>query len=397
MRLYTTAELAALSPNIMQRSFSANLMRIQPNGASPLLGLSGMARERRITAIAHSYYSKRHLFPQVVASGAQTSGADPVVVDDTSDMKAGTILLNYLITPGVFTAPELIRVDAVTNSTDLDVSRGYAGTTPAAIADNAVLIEVGTAYEEGSAAPIARAVTMTEHTNFTQIFRNTWDVTETASAVSLEPGVELMSENKEDASFLHGQAIEWSAIFGRKDATTLNGRPLRTMDGIESIITQFAPGNINAAGATTTFKQLEAMLHPTLDNVVIGRGGTGKKLLMCGRQAVQTINEIGRASGFFELERSQTNFGMTFSTFQTARGSFELIEHPLLNSNPNTVGMAIITDLASFDFLNLRPTMHKDIDMVGVDAQSGVYTTELSLEMTNPLAWGIIYGLTAGA
>jgi hypothetical protein len=403
MRLYTTTELANQSANLMARSFSANLMRIQPNGAFPLFGLSGLAAERRIQAIAHSYYSKSALFPSITVDNggpipSAAAGTNQTVsVVSTDNIVVGSNMLVKRYTAGTYAAPEIISIAAVNSSTSIDIKRGIgASGTQAAIANGTILIEVGNAFEEGSARPVARAVSMAEHTNFTQIFRNSWDVTYTAEAVALEPGVKLMSENKEDAMFLHAQDIEWSTIFGRKDAFTRNGRPIRTMDGIESIVTQFAPNNLHAAAATTTFKQLEAMLHPTKDQIVSGRS-SGKKTLFCGSQAIEVINEIGRASGYFELQPNSTTFGMEFMTFKTSRGEWELVEHQLLNAHDQTKSMCIVADVSNFDYLTLRPTKHEATAYDGTDATSGNFTTELTVEMTNPLAWGIIYGLTAGA
>lgn len=396
MRLYTTADLTAMSSNLQKRSFAANLLRIQPNGgAAPLFALSGYAKERRIKAVADSYWIKRAVFPSVVLanSGTAAAGDTTITVLDSSPIVVGAVLMFYQSVAGTYTAPELLRVDAIAGNV-LTVTRGVGGTTAASIPDTTVLYQVASAYEEGSARPVARSIEIEEHTNFTQIFRSSWDVTRTAAQVSLEPAVDLKAENKEDAAFFQAQSIEWATLFGRKGTQTVNGRPVRYMDGIESIITQFAPGNISAAASTTNFTQLEAMLHPTLDYAVDGRTGTTRTIL-AGSRAVDVINNVGRKSGYYELEPKSTHFGMQFRTFATSRGTFELIEHPLLNAHAALRGTAIIAELGGLDFQQLQPTMHQDIAFDGQDAVSGVYTTELTVKLTNPLAWGMIHNLTA--
>lgn len=401
MRLYTTADLLSQSSNIIQRSFSGNLLRIEPNGSFPIFGLAGLARKKQIRAVAHSYYSKRAVFPSVVVDGAHLAGDTAITVDDSSEVKPGSVLMMYLVTPGTYTAPELMRVVAVPDGVTITVTRGVGSTTPTAIADNAVLFEVGNAYGEGSNMPQARSISSEEHTNFTQIFRDSWNVTRTARQVALEPNIMQEAENKEDGAFFHAASIEWSTLFGRKQATTdplNNNNPLRYMDGIESLVTQHAPGNINAAGATTTFKQLEQMLHPTLD-FKTNRGGSSSRTLLVGSQAMETIQEIGRNSGYFELQADNTMFGTQFKRFKTTRGNWDMIEHPLLNSNDYLKSMAIIADMSSFDYRFLQDTIHQNtaFDTNGTDATSGVFTTELTMEILNPLAWGIIYNLQAAA
>jgi len=145
-------------------------------------------------------------------------------------------------------------------------------------------------------------------------------------------------------------------------------------------------------------KQLETMLHPTLEYKT-NRGGGNSRTLYCGSQAYETINEIGRINGNFELQQDNTVFGTQFTRFRTSRGNWTMMEHPLLNSNDYTKSMSIVADLSSFDYRFLQDTMHQDtaFDTNGTDASSGVYTTELTMEMGNPLAWGILYNLQAAA
>ena len=83
---------------------------------------------------------------------------------------------------------------------------------------------------------------------------------------------------------------------------------------------------------------------------------------------------------------------------------FNLVEHPLLNTNDTWKKMAFVLDLGSFDLMYLtgRDTLHdkynKRGDITdGADAEGGVLTTECTLEMVNPLANGVIYNLTDAA
>lgn len=394
MRFYTTADFPA---NLMQRSFAANLMRVQPNGSAKLLALSGMAKTRSLKAVAHSYWLKRAEFPQFTTVGTHADSAVTINVVSSDGAKVGALLIAFNIVAGTFAAPELIRITSIPSGTSIGVAREQGGTNAvASLAAGTVLLEVGSMFEEGSSHPAARSITTSEHTNFTQIFRDSWDVTKTASAVSLEPMGSIVAENKTDAAFFHANSIEWNLLFGRKGVTTINGRPARLMDGIESIIQQHAPNNIFAAGSTTTFTQLESMLHPVLDWAVDGMSGTNRTLF-CGSTAMDVINSIGRASGYYQLMADGEVFGMRFKRFHTSRGTWDLVEHPLLNQHPTTRRMAIIADLASFDIMWLRPTEHQDIAFDGVDAVQGVYTSELTVQVPNPMGWGIIYNLTAAA
>lgn len=399
MRLYSTAEWLAQSSNIIRRSFAAKLMELEPNGSCPIFALTGLAQERTLQSHAHSYYSKRYVVPSATLSAAVTTGAiTTFTVDNPSAFRVGSILMVYRITAGTYAAHEFVRVTAV-GTTTIDVTRGYAGTTAAAaaIANGTVLLEVSSSFEEGSTKPTARNYALQEHTNYMQIYRDLWDLTGTMQSIGLEPDITAVANNKKDAMFMHGATIEQSIIFGRKSAVTgPNGKPLRTMDGIEAMVQNMAPNNIRVAGSTTTFSQLEAMIHPVLDVSANGRR-SNSRLIWAGTQAMETIADIGRKSGYYELEANSNMFGMEFRRFRTTRGVFEVVEHPLLSATDNTTKMAIIGEPSGLDLLYLRKTKHRDISYDGTDAVSGDYTTECTLELSAPTEWGIVYNLTAAA
>ena len=69
------------------------------------------------------------------------------------------------------------------------------------------------------------------------------------------------------------------------------------------------------------------------------------RTLFCGSTAMDVINSIGRASGYYQLMADGEVFGMRFKRFHTSRGTWDLVEHPLLNQHPTTRRMAIIADL----------------------------------------------------
>jgi hypothetical protein len=101
----------------------------------------------------------------------------------------------------------------------------------------------------------------------------------------------------------------------------------------------------------------------------------------------------------------QTSYGLVFSTIKLARGTFRIIEHPLLNTNTTWAKMAIAVDLPTFclAYLGDRKTRNEEFGIDGknaeggVDAVGGTLTTELTCLIKNPSANAIIYNLTAAA
>jgi hypothetical protein len=78
---------------------------------------------------------------------------------------------------------ELILVNGVSSNT-LDVIRGYAGTTKAAIADGQVINILGNAALEGATKPVSRFTNRLRKGNYTQIFAATVEVSGTDMAAS---------------------------------------------------------------------------------------------------------------------------------------------------------------------------------------------------------------------
>lgn len=130
-----------------------------------------------------------------------------------------------------------------------------------------------------------------------------------------------------------------------------------------------------------------------------------ERVLFVGGGAKRVLNNIGRLNATYMMVDGQTSWGLQFSTFKTARGTFRVIEHPLLNSNMPWSKMALAIDLSTFSlaYLGDRKTQNKEFNQDadandnGIDAVGGTLTTELTTVVKNPPANAIIYNLTAAA
>jgi hypothetical protein len=105
------------------------------------------------------------------------------------------------------------------------------------------------------------------------------------------------------------------------------------------------------------------------------------------------------------MQNGQTSYGLKFSSFNIARGSFNMIEHPLFNTNPDWAKQAVVVDLSTFRvaYLGGRKTKKEDFNMAGqavdngIDAVGGTITSELTCVVKNPPANAWIKDLTAAA
>lgn len=385
--------------DLQKKSFAGMITRLMPNGSAPLFGLTSMLSSETAVATEHGFFTKTMLFPEMTLNGAIADGVVNVfTVTSTSNILPGMLLR-------VNTTGENILVNQVLSPTQVQVTRGVGTVAAAAIADTVKLFQVGSAFEEGSDRPTALNVTPVRITNLTQIFRNTWALTDTARATQVIAGETTVAENKQDCAAFHAADIEKSLFFGQKSQGTRNGKPFRTMDGLISIVgnlsyypPSYSSANITTAGATTTYTQLEAALDPVFNQATDPKVAN-ERVMFVGGTAKLVLNNIGRLNGTYQLVDGQTTWGLQFSTFKTARGTFRVIEHPLFNTNSTWSKMAVAVDLSTFNvaYLGDRKTRSEEDFGDGQDAVGGSLTTELTCLIKNPPANAIIYNLTAGA
>ncbi|MBM84513.1 MAG: hypothetical protein CMM47_00625 [Rhodospirillaceae bacterium] len=401
MQFYNTNDL----PNdLAELSYAANIARLFPNGEAPLFAMSGLARKVKALQTLHSYWSKTMQFGAITMGAAATVGATTLTVQDSSTVTVNDILRHSkAFVGGVFTPPELLLVTGITDATTITVVRGFQGTTAAAIPDTTKLAVIGNAYAEGSATPPATSILPVNHVNYTHIFRNGWAQSKTLAAVQQIVGDGTVAENKRDASNFHARDIELATFFSRRGQSIRNGQPLHTMAGLEQLVEENSPTNIKEAGATTTFKQLRDMIDPLFDTRMDG-SSDNSRVAYCGKTALNVVNDIGRLSGEYQIVDGQTNFGLKFKTLVLPRGTIRLIEHPIFNTFPDWQKLMVVGELSSFDFAYLegRDTevtyINEDKKATdGTDATGGVLTTELTIQLKNPHAWGFIHNLRDAA
>ena len=392
--------------DIVKKSFQGMITRLFPNGSAPLFGLTSMLTSETALQSEHGFFTKTMLFPQMTLSAAGQTATDTIfTVTSTVNILPGMVMRCDSTT-------ENVLVNSIVSPTQVAVQRGIGGVAAQALPASTNLYQVGSAFEEASLRPNALAINPVRVTNLTQIFRNTWAISDSVRATQMLVGDTNVAENRQDCAAFHAADIEKALFFGQKFSGTRNGQPFRTMDGIYSIVSNLAyypstysSPNITIAGATTNYTQFEAAFDP-LFNQATDPKAANERVLFVGGTAKKVINNIGRLNGTYYMVDGQTDWGLQFSTIKIARGTFRVIEHPLFNTNPSWMKLAIAVDLSSFNlaYLGDRKTQNKEFNMSGesvsdngVDAVGGTLTTELTTVIRNPPAYGVFTNLTAAA
>ncbi len=394
----TSSTFGANPAELNKRSFASTILRLFPNGSAPLFALTSQTGKSKAVSSTHGYFSKTMTFiSTLINNGAgYASGATTIVVDSTTGMTVGMVLQ-------VTRTRENIRITSVDSSTQLTVTRAFGRVAAAAIVDNDPLIQVGTAFAEGSTRPTARQLSTTYIANYTQIFRNAWGLTDTARASLAEQGYSNVAESRKDCGMFHSTDIESAIIWGQPKMDTSGTQPIHATQGVIDAMYQYASANVNAAASTTTYSQLVALMEPAF-TYSTDMSNPKERVLFGDADAIRIINDIGRLSGQVQITQNETSFGMHFTKFKFYKGTINLIEHPLLNGLA-TSGMALIMDMPALKlaYMDGRDTKSEEygasgtIVESGTDGVGGSLTSELAVELVNPYSCALVTGLTAAA
>ncbi len=395
-----TWNTAQIPQDLAAKSFSALITHLMPNGGAPLFGLTALLKEETASQIEYGYFSKTMVFPSVVLSANVAVGDTVLNVVSTANMLPGMVIR-------ADSTNENMLVTGVVSPTQLAVQRAFGNVAASAPVATVSCWMVGNAYEQGSLRPQALSIAATRIINYTQIFRNTWALTGTLQATQVIAGDSNVAESKKECAGFHAVDIEKALLFGQKFLGTRNGQPISTMDGFISTVQNNAAGNITTLGATTNYTQLEAALDPVFQQNTDPMN-PNQRILFVGGVARRVIHNIARLNSTYYVQQQETSWGLQYDTVKIPRGSFQIIEHPLLNAygaSATWAKMAIAVDLPTFNLAYMagRKTQNREFNMdgtvvdSGIDAVGGTLTTEVTNLIKNPAANAVLYNFTAAA
>ena len=151
---------------------------LEPNGNAPLNAMLAMGSSEPTDDPEYKNFRDELPDRTLTVNGAvANTSTTSITVDAADDNKFainGAIIINQ-------TTGEVMQATADTTGTTLTVTRNIGGTSHQ-IADNAVLFVAGFAAAEGATSPTAITFDATVVSNFTQIFRTAFQVSNTLVA-----------------------------------------------------------------------------------------------------------------------------------------------------------------------------------------------------------------------
>jgi hypothetical protein len=378
------------------KTFREMILFRQPNGTAPIFALSSRAngRKKPTRDPEFSWWDEPNDIYRLQVNGALLA-TDTTITVDTADpdatsagksrvygkatnLKAGDLLF---VEPASDTATfnqEVVEVTNVLSDTQFTVIRGASGTTAASIANDLWLTKIGSSYAEGTGAPPAVSRNPVKYTNFTQIFKDTYELTGTADETETRTG-SAWSNDKKRKQFDHASAIEWAILFGRKSETTgENGKPKRTMSGLRDFM-----GNITVFGGPVTVSSFYDAVGPIFDWET---GGGDTRVGFFGHQALMELQKVFNADSKTQrdLGPKMTVYGMNLTEFIMPHGRLLIRTHPLLSRHGMYKKSGFIVDFDSFAWVPMRNRDTRNFDDVQAkdeDVRRGYIMTEGSVQV----------------
>lgn len=371
------------------KNFRELILFRNPNGSAPIFAFMGRTQSEVTDDPEFSWWDEPNDLIRLEVNGALTSTATTVVVDsldpDASNpdrryglathLKAGDLLL-VETAEAVAYANEILEVVSVTNATTFVVTRGAAGSTPAAIGDNAFLTKIGSAYAEGTNSPSATSRNPIKYNNYCQIWKSAYEVTNTADHTRARTG-NVRSNDKKRKVFDHSRDIELSILYGQKfEGTGSNGKPKRTMGGLR----EFIPStNVTVLGSNVTLEQYLVSLQSAFQ---FDTPAGDERVVFCGNGYANQLNLLAAANGNVQFGPVIKQYGMDLREFILPQGRLLIRRHPLMSRHPLYTNSAFGVDFASMRWRHLRDTRPMDnIQDNDEDTTKGQWLTEAGLEV----------------
>jgi hypothetical protein len=333
---------------------------------TPLLNLLGFSEA--VTQTTHQWFEDEMFADESTVNGAKLVSDTVITVVDAEPFRVGHVIK---------IVDELLKVTSIAGN-DLTVTRGYAGTTAAAIADGAKVEVQFVEGVEGADARNARYKARVKKTNLTQIFDDSIEISGTAEAVQQYGIGDIYEYEKQKKQLELALQLEKALING----VEYESGQTRQMKGIRSFIAT----NVDTINAALTADAINNIAQKVYEKGGFANGGDYKIIV----PAKQKRALSGLEQDKIRLERAENTRGQVVDQFVSDFGQFEI-------AVDNNLGADELF-LVDANRVAVRPLIgreffHKFLGEKG-DYQTGMLVGEYTLEVQQEKAHGRLKGLS---
>jgi len=380
------------------KNFREMILWRDPNGSAPLTALMAKMGKESTDDPEFSWWEEELKPIRVKLSAQVVTAGTAFTVSITEDSTAGDLVAgDRLLVEEVPTADttfgyEIVEVASTPTATNVvTMTRGAAGTTAwtGTIVTDTYLLKIGSAYEEGSSSPDASTRNPTKKYNYTQIFKTTYRITNTAKETRTRTG-DPVKNDKKRKMFDHAVAMEQAFLFGYRNETTGSaGKPKRSTGGLYQFLTDaYSTGTPTIKVWTTTAVDEDDILDATYQmwDYNVGGGNTSnERLVLAGNGFLNYLNKIAKDSSSTRInfDGQIDVYGMKLSRWIIPQGTLYVRTHPLMNVHSLFTNGAFCINPAGVKYRPLRNRDTKFMDNVQApddDETKGQWLTEAGVE-----------------
>lgn len=363
---------------------------LEPQGNAPLNALLAMGSSESTDDSEFKNFRDELPDRKLSVNGAVASATTGTITLDASDDNkfaiAGAIVINS-------ETGEVMHVTADTTGTTLTVDRNIGGTSHQ-IADNANLFIAGFAAQEGGSSPTAISFDASVTSNFCQIFRTAFQVSNTLNSTYLRTG-DKYDEAMTKALKLHMSDIERAMFFGVKhEANGSSAQPTRFTGGLTNALTNVVDINTDYAdyGGSTAGQMTEEGFDSLLISTIF-KYGSSQKIAFVGETVANQLQQIGKDR--WQPTAVDGTYGVSLTRYSSFAGDLMVHLHPQFRQIPGMKDAMIIVD---FPYLSYRYLEGRDTQLLenrqapDADSIKSEYLTECGLELIQDKVHAYIKG-----
>ena len=370
------------------KSFRETILWRSPNGQTPLTALMSKMKSESVNDPEFAWWEEElNALRLTVNYTTGYSTTDQTIVltsnlQDAQDVVAGDLFMVEKTMTAAYDH-EVIMASSITDGTTVVFKRAQLGTSAAPLANGTKLTKIGNIFSEGSGAPSASTRNPTKLFNYVQIFKTTYDITNTAKLTKARTG-DPVKNDKKRKMFDHAVALEFATIFGKRYETTgANGKPMRSSGGFLYMMSQYASNMITVFSTTPTEQQFTDAIYPVFN---YDTGAGDERIVLAGNGALNSLNRLAATQS-----RTRINFdgiisqwGMKLQKWVLPQGTLYVKTHPLFNTHARFTNDMMVVDPTALKERVMRDTQFKDnIQNNDADEQKGQWLTEVGFEMAH--------------
>lgn len=375
---FGTAGTLGVAADTRKLDIGNKIHDLEPNKA-PLVVLTSKLGSENATDPKYLHFEDERLPRWVQVNGEVAADGTAITLDTPggSYIRANDLLL-------VPSTGEVIRVAVATSATEVGITGGRSvGPTAAAIIpDNERILILGSSLGEGSGARALLSSKPGTVTNYCQIFKTPYGVTNTLKATTLWTPNQLAEEERK-AAIEHSIDIERTFLYGEPSEVTSGNYPVRTTGGLRYWIQT----NVQSVSGDLTWDAMNQFMR------TVFRYGGNSKLILASPILLGAIQRV--AQGNVQIAPSEKTFGLNINTWQSPWGKVMFTNHWLIDDYYNTNGWGFCIDPSQIKYKVLRNTfLQRNIQSNDEDLEKNQYITEVGMKIVQEKAMGIIKDVT---